>query len=976
MKHRIGNVLLSWSWSGNAEQPQVVGEVALDNRQLPFLLTPTTPERTWWLAQGATPLMLALQLSFDQEYWWLIAHSNDDAPEYQKCLLHEWQIGDTNTSTNGRLTLPAPWQGSWNLRGAEATWIDLRIQTLDPGISLPRASLGLGSSEWRTNLPAPLSQWECSFSLDISPNNHCRCYGRLPSLTGNTRMERLQRYPEQTPPHPPHENTSRNETRPLLGDLAPFQQLGFLTLLLPEPPTKTTDSPSLELIQLSNTSSFYQQLLDNQPPELIALQKLAQAFIEGTGQWLHQYVTALATLPPPLDQLATPAATELLHAHLDDLNELTHALEALFGIPTTELVAMQAFDEQNQRLANSYLALLILDNTQNRNLDDFDRALRILALASHVVKSPQALTHRRHIESAQQARPLLDAHLFPLPQNEGGQAPPGLILGAGHLYELGERRRGYSLGPLAETTNLLPGEHQGQRVRHEASLHEHQQTRQDSDRQSRQCTADEQQRTDLPQLAQRTQFNDLAEKYGPDGLSQTISGNYLIEPVTPSGQDFQPVQSVRQEVQRVFNQALGQLRQRVRQAREQVMRSTWESSQWQRLTNPGETPKRGFHHWLLEQRQARLRDRGPRLLLYWALEKPAQILLEQLNAESGQRWKIPLAPWESQADDPGVTTPTQLNQADYLRLAARYGLQRLLQPPREILSLSQPLNADLSNAVTRFDIPEGYLATSLSYVSAGGNQGQLLLGGQVFDLATPHSATLPELSGSIAANLVGAANGQQVSLRVDCSARSYTSRLALWQTRAYAQLEQGYRQTQRDTCAALQVFCAGRNGGLAERLLDMLIGELLAATQSHYAQHDDLNQRRALQLEPWLRRTLSWKQAILACANPGRPGDWVPLDDQRDCAEGILQATQLRLSIPLDNAETERFCYLLHSAGRLWLGDEARTPVFATDSALHSLWEHLRGQPLAADQNWTFHVDSHHRYLCDELELLQPCSDE
>ncbi|KTT12179.1 hypothetical protein NS2R_10310 [Pseudomonas oryzihabitans] len=971
MIRNVGSAQLEWHWQRGAEQPIVSGEVQLGGRSLTFQLTSVMPEQGWWLMSGGEPLLLILYLIKERDYWWLGVRSQEGQPQYQKFLLHEWQMGQIPKAIAGPLELPSPWVGSWQLRGGEATWIDLTLKI--PGVSAEspgslafKASLGAGSQEWRTNLPAPLSRWECSLSLDISPDNHCRCLARLPVLSGKLHDERLERWPPVPVPTPERDLV----TSPRVGNVEPFQQLGFLTLLLTE--TKVTEeAASIRFFELSNSSKFYDALL-TQAQKLSELQLLANSFYSGVDPWAGQYVADLCKLPAPFNCLAQPEAKLLLETSYRSHTDLEQALERLFGMPPLTLFTLKDFEEQQKRLTNSYVSLLILDLSQDSVLQEVDKGLRVLALVQHL----QQLQGQTAIEAAQQAHPLLDARMFPLPQSEQSHSPPGLLLGVGQLYECAESRRGYSLGPLAETINLLPGERQISRLHQEASVSDHRQSQLEHARRLQQRRNSEQHSLELPQVAQRTQFNDLAEQYGADGLSQTIKGNYLVEPVRVVGQECQPIEAARQEAQQVFDEAIGQLRQKVRQARELVMHMRWESSQWQRLSNSSEQSRRGFHYWLLERREARLRDRGPRLFLYWSLPTPAQSFVDQLNAETGQRWQLPAAPWESLPGDAGVATPAALTQGDYIRLANRYGLQLILQAPQERLSSSHLVVASPSGMGSQLEIPDGYLATSLTYACITGSQGYLLVGGQLLELAQPKSVALGGVSGKLAVSLAGALEGQQVSVRLEYTARTYSVRQALWQTRAYAQLTEGYKQARLQLCESLRGFCAARVGGLAERLVDRLLGAILEAIQSHYPDQGGLVQRRALQLEPWLRRVLPWQQAVLGQVCKDNPGNWIPLNKQSDDElEALLEASELRLTIPLESAEAERFCYMLQSGGRLWLGQPGRAPVLAQDRSLQLFWDSLRDQPLAPDHRWTFHVDTCHRYLDDTLGLLSPCSD-
>ncbi|KUM43055.1 hypothetical protein [Pseudomonas sp. EpS/L25] len=971
MRRNVGSAQLEWHWKTDVEQPMVAGEVQIGGRSLAFQLTSAALERGWWLLPGAKPWLLIVYLIKEDEYWWLGVRSQEGQPRYQTSKVHEWEMELSPEVSAGRLELPPPWVASWQLQKEKATWINLTLEI--PGVSTEssgslafEASLGVGRQEWRTNLPAPLSHWECSLSLTISPDNHCRCEARLPILSGKLHDERLERWPPVPAPAPERDPT----TNPGVGDVEPFQQLGFLTLLLTEAKV-TEDAACTRFFELSNASDFYQALL-KQAPKLSGLQQLAGAFRAGAEGWIGQYVPELGELTPPFNRLAKPEARQLLETPHRDHGDLAQALDQLFGMPALQLFESTDFKQQQQRLANSYAVLLILDQSQDFVVQELDKGLRVLALVQHL----QLLLGRTAIEAAQQARPLLDARLFPLPQGGDGRSPPGLLLGVGQLYECAESRLGYSLGPLAETVNLLPGERQISRLHQEASVRDDRQSQLDHGRRFQQRRTSDQRSLELPQVAQRTQFNDLAEQYGADGLSQTIKGNYLVEPVRVSGQDYQPIEAARQEAQHLFDEAIGQLRQKVRQAREWVVQTRWESSRWQRLSNCSEQSRRGFHYWLLERREARLRHFGPRLFLYWSLQAPARSFIDQLNAETGQRWQLPAAPWESLPDDAGVATPAALTQADYIRLANRYGLQLILQAPQEKLSSSHLVVANPAGMGSQLEIPDGYLAMSLTYACIAGSQGYLLVGGQVFDLAQPKSVTLGGIAGKLAVSLAGTLAGQQVSVRLDYTARTYTVRRALWQARAYAQLMEGYQQARSTLCEALRSFNAARVGGLAERLVDRLVGAILEAIQSHYPDQEGLLQRRALQLEPWLRRVLPWQQAVLGQVSKDNPGDWVPLNRQSgDEFEALLGADELRLTIPLESAEAERFCYMLQSGGRLWLGQPGRAPVFAQDRSLQIFWDDVRDQPLAPDHRWTFHVDTCHRYLNDMLGLLPPCAD-
>ncbi|WP_071871613.1 hypothetical protein [Atopomonas hussainii] len=982
---KVGLLEVFWRWQGSPGAPQLEGYIGQEDDGESFSLNPATQQKGFLLKVPSGTQSMALRLHQEAPDQWQFSARYVCAASFIQSgwgPLLSLPSDEVIPGRHGPLQLPAPWQGKWSLaqRGQASTMLELEVYA--PGLRLETASLGGSTTQWATNLPPPFGHFECAYLLEIDRDGGYLCSANLPELPANFTTQTLDDWPNGTPvppPPPPPENKQPAQQNQVDG-LAPFRQLGFLTLLVPPSAGSPPPTTLLRLFPLANDSSYYQQLLSTAAQDsLAALQQLANAFLAGQEPWDGQYVAALNALPPPFANLASPAADALLSEPLADRDTLLSALTRLFGMPPAQLLALPAFATQWARLANSYLTLLLLDYSQAAALSRLNRALRVLALVQGVEQEPQALLSAAQIAVAQQARALLAEALFPLPQDANTQAPPGLLLGAGRLYQFAERVAGYALGTVAEAVNLLAGERQGNRFRHTASLTDRQLEATQSQRASQQHSDAQQQRQVQPQLASRTQFNDLAQQYGQDGLSLTVSGNYLVTPGTCNGGDFQPLQQARSEIQQLLESALSQVQHKVHQQREQLLRATWESSRWQRLDNSAAQPRRGFYHWLLERHDVRLRDLGPHLLFHWTLDDPGQALLACLNSQYGLRWMIPAPPWQTQGEVPGVNSPAELNQDNYLALAQRYGIQALLTAPQENCLVSQDLSATPPQTRGVLGIAPGYESSRLEYAAAPNSSGSLLIAGQALDLAAAQPVDLPGLSGEVPFTLAATRAGLAVSLRLHCRAQHYAVQLGSWQERAYRQLQDAYRQTLSDLATALQRFCAKQPGGFTECLVNLLQGAILNAVQSHYPDSQGLSLRRAQQLQPWLRRALPWQHAVLACASAQQPADWLPLSgelQQPQAGLRLLQAAQLRMTLALDNASAARLFYLLRSGGRLWLGDDTEVPVFAEDAALYNLWQDMRHDPAEQDQCWSFSVETCHRYLADCLNLEPTCSSQ
>ena len=984
LKHcEVGLLEVSWRWLRSDDGPRLEGYVNAEEDGLGFSLSQSNAQAGFLLKVPSGTQSLALSLLQQGSKEWLFSASYIAADAFIQSGWGPLLTLSGNQMVpprSGELQVPTPWQGQWSLwrHGSASPVIDITLTA--PGMRLDTASLGGSSTEWATNLPAPFSRSECAYRLDIGRDGAYHCSANLPLLPGSFITQQLDSWPPTAPPKPtptPPAEAMQQPVESQVSGLAPFRQLGFLTLLVP--PAADTQAPALlRLLALANTSSFYQQLLSTADEHsLEPLQQLANAFFTNQAPWEGQFVADLDTLPAPFTCLSSPEADAVLVQPLSNRDALIAALTQLFGMPPDDVLSLPAFAIQWQRLANSYLSLLVLDYSQSPALNDLLRGLRVLALVQGLTTSPQALLTGAQISAAQHAQAQLPTPVFPLPQGQTMQAPPGLLLGAGQLYQFAERVCGYALGSIAEAINLLPGEQLGKRVSRQTSLSERQHDATQVHTEQQQHSTTQQQLLDQPQLVTRTQFNDLAEQYGADGLSVTVNGNYLVAPGTLDGADFQPVQQARTEVQQLFERALSQTQHTLRTRRERLLRSAWKSSSWQRLNNLGEQARRGFYHWLVEQRDARLRDLGPRLLFHWTLDNPGQVLLAALNAQYGQRQTIPAPPWVTTDTVPGVSSPAELNQQNYLALAQRYNLQRLLTAPQKTLRISQDLSSTPPKTCGTLTIPPGYQSNSLQFAAASGSSGSLLIAGKALTLDTPQPVELIGLSGEVPFTLVTASDALAISLQLTCSAQHYAVQRTDWQTQAYNQLLEAYQEALVELATTLQRFCAEQPGGVAGCLVNRLQGTILQAVQSHYPDSHDLNLRRAQQLQPWLCRALPWQQAILAYASATQPADWLPLHSELNRPQAgiaLLQAAQLRMTLALDNTSAARLFYLLRSGGRLWLGDDAQVPVFAEDAALYNLWQDLHTQLPAQDQCWRFNVETCHRYLAEQLELQSSCS--
>lgn len=969
---------IQWSWSGTREMPAVRGDVTdYGGLTHPFDLRPEAPDCGFWLTDGDNNYALHVLLVADNEHWLLELKTFSGVPHYINLRALQWQMDAANVPSAGKLELPTPWKGEWRLQGQDSSGLIMDIRA--PGIQVPQIKLSIGAPSWRTNLVAPLSRWECSFDMDIASDNSCSCWVRLPSLPSEYHTERLERWPGRfpTPDPAPDLPFKPDHHQPAIESIEAFKQLGFLTLQIPDDAGSTSIDALLQTFPLPDSSSYYNKLVLTKKDGLKNMQGLAANFYKGELPWEGQYVDLLKKMPGRFSRLSDNASRVVLNAKMADFPELVSALDKLFDAPPTTVLADPEYLEQQQRLTDSYLTLLVLDNTNTDVIKQFTECLKVLWLIDTVCHRPETLSDSTRIKLAQRARPVLPKMLFPLPADTGASPAPALLLSVGHLYEFSERVRGYQLGPVAEAINLLAGERQGHRLNHKTSTVDREFAHHTEQQHLEQLSNAQQRSVLQPQLVKRTVYDNLAETYATDGLSVTVSGNYLIEPGTLSGSDFQPAKEARHEAQQVVTQALGRMRRSVQNQREVLHKAALEDSQWQRLENSSDHPRRTFFHWLLEKREARLVDCGSRLLLNWTLDAPAQLLLDNLNAFYGTRLTLPIAPWDTTEGAKGVDCAKDLDQNNYLALAERYELSPLLAAPLQTINVTQNASLTLSSQEGTLNIPAGYLGRELTYAASPGTNGLLMIAGQANDLATPCTLTLEGLGGAVPFSLVGGTEGQTVSLRLTCVERRYDVRLADWQTRAYAQLEEGYRASKAHCTALLQRYCEEHKGGLTECIVSVLPGKLLSYVQSHYPQDQPLPVRRALQLEPWLRKALPWQQAVLTLVHAPQHTDFYTSSIEnraRSPFDGLLTATQARICLPVVDSCAKRLIYILQSGGRLWLGEEEDIPLSDADLALLELWERLRNRDLTQDQTWPFNVDTCHRYASEQLELLPPCS--
>jgi hypothetical protein len=612
----------------------------------------------------------------------------------------------------------------------------------------------------------------------------------------------------------------------------------------------------------------------------------------------------------------------------------------------------------------------VLDETAGPEASTLIGALRLLSLVEQVANMGTRPLPEQAIAALQRARVVLPAPIFPLPQGDGMMPMPGLILGLGRLYEYSTHLDGYALGSLAAAINLLPGETVDLSKRAESSRSSSISGQTKRSESIGSSALSEDVRTVEPIRGERTTFSDLAETYGSDGLSVTVTGNYMVQPGTSDGTNFTPTDLARRRVQQLF--AKGERRSRsVEGTRHRESTAYREVARLRRhLSNASDGPQRAFYHRLVERYTALLRALGPRLLFEWPLPAPGPVVLERLNSILGQDWSIPVPPWETSGTESGVSSAADITAANYIGLLQRYNLDAVPVPPSQAITVSALCGAGTASGYGQgiLQVPAGHVCTAVQIAAAPGAKGYLLVAGNAVDISNTARTSLAAIQGDLTFSLVGASEGSIVSLLFECSDASYASHLARWQAGIYDLLDAGYHEAMNALCAAIS-SCAALD---AEAVLsEMLYAAVLDAVQTHYASAGGLAEQIATQLLPWLRQALPMGQAILATSSEVAPEDWLALPNLEGpmAWRQLLLAAALRVTLPLSPEGAERFLYLWRSGGRLWLAPEKDAPVFSQDAPMQRLWRLLKCENTGGDQRWDFRVETSYRYLSDHLPL-------
>lgn len=688
---------------------------------------------------------------------------------------------------------------------------------------------------------------------------------------------------------------------------------------------------------------------------------LALAFIDGAAPYSGQFVARLADLQGPVRTFAALGAQLRPNASgADDWLELLCAeLNLILALEqyTADYFTSPAYQAQIERVWNSYVALAVQLDYDQALLCELALTLWVqhaIALGTQAATGdelqPQTLSPSQRADLGA-AQVLMPPAIFPLPPAAGGGGSPPELTGWIEPYAIGDlqmarqRLKGYAPGEIARIENIMRGE---RRETSSRRLRRHEEQQSFDSREAQQLqTDDADQGSSLLEEARKTiaersvsnNYDNFQSSYGPP-TQATLNGSWTrqVKSGLPGADD------TTRFAREVLSKTVSRITRKVGS-----LRTTTTLSQTEELVSSvidnaaGGSDIRAVFRWLNKVYEARVVNYGARLMMEFAICRPAAAYLADETALEDVRLAKPLPP-----SDLGVDTFEDITRNNYARLCAYYGVTELQPPPPESKLAALSLRASEEKQTP---IPSGYWAVSATVACAepSASAPTVLVGGKpaavgaVTDLAPyGEAASLPVSASAIPPSLSPPSDGD-VLLNIELSCAPTPSAMDEWRIGIYGVIVRAYREEIERYRAATRVAApVARRSPLAYRRIeqqalraacDALLMQRRATLTGESLQPSspptpaDVNAPRYIQ---FLDAALEWPEMTYSFHASASAGD---ADADDELFARFLQADQARVLVPVRPSKSAAFLYFF-SAGLIWNAPDGLVGVQEEDAPL------------------------------------------
>ncbi len=917
---------------------------------------------------------------------------------HQPSTLHRWRLcPDDRTAApeTGSLAFGPgkAIKATWTVDGADTNCKGVRVRFFIHDKQVAAPGLSEDKREWQDTLVADGICAQCALTYLIEPGDVINLKLDCRWVDAEIDIVELETWHSGRGPCP--DRKCPGEV--LVGARTPAEILSCLAapvgLVLP-----TREQLANRFIDICNTTAFQKALSDK--PAVRDRIAEAMAFMDPDSKsYPGQFVSKVGDLPLPMGNLCGRRFRALFR-HQERPNDFVGALTDILGVSLDAFVTDKTYKDSKNRVQNSVVALAVSCARYGQLPDRLIRVLIICHLAEQV-RHPSVLTQARLSELLSAACVL---PVFPCnSSSDQMDATPGTTayartLGAAELQVLRHRLNRYEPGELAHIENLMPGEQrqqeQTQRFEHKnAQLEETRLDLDTSQYHGQSGTSDLDNRIlSNPGQELTRNFAKLNNKYGSDGLTQTITGGWS-DTLSPA-EDTRS--SVRHRAMDMLNKAAKMVSKQVKALRYRSLEAELISRQQCRQTNENrDRPLIGMYRWIDQVFAISLQSMGQRLFLEFVLSAPADGLIEREGALHGVDLTPPPPPVVKAGTGERTLKPCDITRDNYRGFLEMYGVKKGPFPPPQIRLFSAALSQDPPHNADSIEIPPDYSTKSARISFAvtleeparpqGGKGGLAIMIGpsqKTVDLkSAPVSGTfdleftwpslgdtgessLPEKEGStlkqgfagsartrlFVAVLAPAGYRYCVNIIVQTSCSDAGKVFGSWQHQIWRRVMTGYERELKNRKNTLENLLIGsspleRLGALERETLKKKAIECLVNTwlnrpgvvkETTGWKEDAMNFR----LVPFFSGALAWPDMSFTYYPTffgpdalDRPFLYVrePSASAMDDFTAFLRAGSARLVVPVRPGYDRALLYFLSSRGCFWFGSADLTPVWDRD---------------------------------------------
>jgi len=915
-------------------------------------------------------------------------------------------------------------KAAWTIGGADQACLSVRlgIGVTDPEADALAETVDLDPTRpiWRKTLRQRAHHAEIVCTLTIASDGTARLDAVLRESDDDGYDDEhggvieLDYFPLARPDRPdrPFPPTEPDDGHDQDGAYGPAQE--FATFAYPRAlPAIEPDQGARRFISIVNTTPFQASLSSlksqNQATQMLAL---AQDFSTvPSPSYPGQYLSAVSSLPPPMNQLGAPQARALLALPSDSALALQAALTALLGMTPATFIALPEYPDQKSRIQNSLLAALMVRASAHRVCMPLIEALRLCHIAEYLADHvDQADGSEDSIRSEWLDELLRASIVIPSAVQLPASPIPGATItpqGYADIQIIKQRWVGYRLGRIAHIENVMRGESKERSEERSRRIDsEHRDL--DADTLAREYEQgsegrehNERESITNPLTVLKREFDALKQEYGSDGLSVTMTGSWTDTPTGPATLD----RSAAQYARHMLDRASAHLARRTESERSRRSIEEFVERNRRRFDNEhGQTHLTGIYRWLDEIHLAHLEHHGNRLMLEIVVANPAADFVQRSQALRGMSATLPTPPWQGTDSIAPIRSAQDIDRDNYMALATAYDLV-LPPPPPATLNLCSTLSSDTPRAQNRPEIPPGYTVTqiSISYGwtaladSSVAPALDILVGDQVLKIdpatdpnpGTKLLASIPPAPGPIVLSLISAGVESIVHITLACACQPTCDAYLCWQMAAYNSVISAYGRQRETYWRAMTMLAEGqarvdtlRRDSVERDALQRLALQSLIAPGLNDSDATSTDKRaRVLLLAPFLRHAIEWEEMQCTFYGASLAGDaaqtWLDLLPGSDGGDGLrdfrdfLEAGAARIRVPVKLPRVLPLLFYLASGGYFWDGPEQATPISEADqvwgNALKSLLHaDLRGMPEAC---WEVEVATSMLMLQDSAAL-------